>query len=103
MGGVVAWNTVRDGELTFAVVRSMHVPHMKYRISSQTFARRTELAGISIAGRLYVLRGSLSYRIGDSEWRLQAPSYLDHPEGEFALRAHEEVEIVQVWEIPSVS
>lgn len=103
MNSVVPWNTARDGELTFDAVRSIHVPNMKHRISSQAFARKTEFRGLSIAGRLYALRGACSYRIGDSEWLLQAPSYLDHPEGEFLFRAHEDVEIVQVWEVPNVS
>lgn len=97
MSGVVDWSE-DSGSLDLAVIQRRHEPNHRFRISRYSYSSLVDFEmAMCGAGRVYVLRGACSYQLDDMVWRLEAPAYVDLPEGQFRFRAAADVELVCVW------
>ena len=99
MGEVIRWRH-DDGTLDLSVVQRLHEPNSQFRISPYAYPAFVEFSLAARAGRVYVLSGDCSYQRGDIVWSLEAPSYVDLPEGEFRFRAASDVQLIYVWPLP---
>lgn len=99
MSDVVKWSD-DDGELDLATIQRRYEPNHRFRISPRSYPALVHFPEARRAGRIYLLRGSCSYELGDMVWRLEAPAFVDLPEGQSRFRAAADVELVYVWPLP---
>jgi len=96
------WSEISQEPLTLEAVRELHVPPSHYRISPNRYAAGIAFPGTGRAGRLYVLSGACSKKVGAWEVTLQAGMFADFPDGDhnFEVLGECPVQLVYVWLIP---
>ena len=96
------WSEISRAPLTFEAIRQLHAPVSHFRVSASRYEPGVAFPGASRAGRLYVLSGACSKKVGEWEAGLQAGTFVDFPAGnfEFKVLGEQEVHLVNVWLIP---
>jgi hypothetical protein len=95
------WDTVSDGALSEASIRSRLSHPERYRVSTYRYPPGTSLSGSGRAGLAYVLAGECRYRVSGTDVRICERQFADIPEGPFEFETGTEpVELVRVWLLP---
>lgn len=96
------WSEISRAPLTLEAIREMYVPPSHHRISPNRYEAGVAFSGTSRAGRLYVLSGACSKKVGEWGAVLHAGMYADFPAGsfEFKVLGEQQVRLVNVWLIP---
>jgi hypothetical protein len=96
------WSEISKAPLTFEAIRELHVPPSHYRVSLNRYEAGLTIPGTSRAGRLYILSGACSEKVGQWEVELQAGMFADFPAGnyEFKVVGEQQIQLVNVWLIP---
>lgn len=96
------WSEISQTPLTFEAIRELHDPPSLYRISPNRYEAGAAFHGTGKAGRLYVLSGACSKKIGLWQVTLRAGMFADFPAGdfEFEVQSEQQVHLVNVWQIP---
>jgi quercetin dioxygenase-like cupin family protein len=98
------WDFARWGPPGLEAVRALHQPAERFRVSLYRYPAGADFGGAARADRWYVLAGACTITVGTSSWTLAAGDIADLPSGEYRLcvSGSESVELVAVWELPTI-
>ena len=98
------WSDDYDSSLSVDNLRETFSPADRYRVSEFSYPAGTKLNGSMIAGKCFVLSGSVSYHYDDDEANLATGEWSELPAGSYELTIKDDCDakLVLVWEIPTM-
>ena len=99
------WSVDDSGKLTTAVIRYLHHPANRFRISPSFFQGGSTPSGIHRYGRMYVLHGCIAIVDEAIHVDATAPCYFDFPPGRYQLSVplDSDAVIVNVFPLPKAA
>ena len=99
------WNVNDFGRLTTALIRYLHHPANRFRISPSFFQGGSTPSGTHRYGRMYVLHGHIVFDGEDLHVDATAPCYFDFPPGRYQLSVplDSDAVVVSVFPLPEAT